>query len=63
MPVLTRVEPQPYYPVSSAQKRFVVLDRLEGQNTNANIPRASIMEGDFEHGAFEQIIRKLIQRH
>ncbi|WP_339305728.1 SDR family NAD(P)-dependent oxidoreductase [Paenibacillus sp. FSL L8-0435] len=63
LPVLTRVEPQPYYPVSSAQKRFVVLDRLEGQNTNANIPRASIMEGDFEHGAFEQIIRKLIQRH
>ncbi|WP_342552911.1 SDR family NAD(P)-dependent oxidoreductase [Paenibacillus sp. FSL R7-0652] len=63
IPVLTPVEQRAYYPVSSAQKRFLVLDRLEGPNTSANIPRASIMEGDFEHGIFEGIIRQLIKRH
>ncbi len=61
---LISVQPaQEYYPVSSAQKRMLVLNQLDDQTTSYNISLALTIEGKFDKEAFENAIYKLFKRH
>lgn len=57
------VAKRPYYPVTSAQKRLLVLDALGGENTTYNIPIAFQMEASLDVERLQQAIRGVIQRH
>ncbi|MBN2862730.1 MAG: amino acid adenylation domain-containing protein [Bacteroidales bacterium] len=64
--IFTDIEPAPqcdYYPVSSAQKRLYVIDRMEGPNTGYNIPNILILEEELDPGLFITTFRKLVDRH
>ncbi|MBW7473808.1 non-ribosomal peptide synthase/polyketide synthase [Paenibacillus oenotherae] len=56
---------QPYYPLSSAQKRLFVLDRLEGENagTAYNLPAALIVEGEVDRDRLQRAFGEIIRRH
>ena len=45
---ISRVEEAEYYPVSAAQKRMYVLNMLEGDSTNYNMPGAVLIEGSLD---------------
>ncbi len=57
------VEKRDYYPLSSAQKRLFVINQLEEESTNYNIPLMFIIEGDLDQERLNNTIKKLIQRH
>ncbi|MCK4261003.1 MAG: amino acid adenylation domain-containing protein, partial [Halanaerobiales bacterium] len=57
------IEKREYYPVSSAQKRLYVLNRLEGAGTTYNMPRTMIVEGSLEVERFSESFKTLINRH
>ena len=52
-----------YYPVSSAQKRMYLLNMIEGQNTNYNMPGALTIEGVLDRVKLEGVFRSLLERH
>ncbi|MFC0215901.1 non-ribosomal peptide synthase/polyketide synthase [Paenibacillus chartarius] len=54
---------QAAYPLSSAQKRLFVLDRLEGAGTAYNIPAAMMLEGAIDAVRLQRAFVSLIQRH
>ena len=57
------VEKKEYYPVSSAQKRMFILNRLKGNNTSDNTPQAVSVEGDFSHLRLQFVMQQMIKRH
>ena len=57
------VADQPYYPVSSAQKRMYVLSQLEGAERSYNMPIVLKLEGMADHQRVEQAMQSLIARH
>ncbi|VBB05120.1 phosphopantetheine attachment site [Lucifera butyrica] len=54
---------QEYYPVSSAQKRMFILNRLEPENTAYNMPAAFKINGFLDKLRLEGALQKLIARH
>ncbi len=52
-----------YYPISSAQKRLFILNRIESASTNYNLPTVMIVEGELNQEHFENTFKELIQRH
>ena len=52
-----------YYPVSSAQKRMYILNKLEGESTGYNIPGAVTIEGILDREKLEGVFRSLLERH
>ena len=52
-----------YYPVSSAQKRMYILNKLEGESTSYNMPGAVTIEGILDREKVEEIFRLLMERH
>lgn len=54
---------QPYYPVSSAQKRLYILSQLEGTNDSYNIPAALLLKGPLDASRLEQAFQRLVNRH
>lgn len=58
MPVAER----PYYPMSSSQKRMYILNQLEKESTNYNMPAALKVEGDISREKLEDVFRELIRR-
>ncbi|HEX3047450.1 MAG TPA: amino acid adenylation domain-containing protein, partial [Bacillota bacterium] len=52
-----------FYPLSSAQRRLYILDRLEGIGAAYNMPRVIQIEGLIDRKRLEEAFRKLIQRH
>ncbi|UCH95245.1 MAG: amino acid adenylation domain-containing protein, partial [Candidatus Aminicenantes bacterium] len=56
-------EEKDYYPLSSAQKRLYVLDRLVLSNTVYNLPMVVVLEGKPDRQRVEEAFHKLIQRH
>jgi amino acid adenylation domain-containing protein/FkbH-like protein len=60
------IEPAPegaYYPVSAAQKRLFILDKLEDLGTSYNMPLLMKIEGDVERQRIAGAFRDLIKRH
>ncbi|AEI43026.1 non-ribosomal peptide synthetase [Paenibacillus mucilaginosus] len=57
------VPAQTSYPVSSAQKRMYVLDRLEGSGISYNIPVVLSLRGRLDEPRLEAAFTELIRRH
>ncbi|WP_189032798.1 non-ribosomal peptide synthetase, partial [Paenibacillus albidus] len=60
---IERVPKADYYPLSSAQKRLLVLNEIEQAGTTYNMPFLLKLEGEFDHGRLEQAFKALVQRH
>ncbi|MFD0696559.1 amino acid adenylation domain-containing protein [Paenibacillus sp. GCM10027628] len=56
-------ELQPYYPLSSAQKRMFILQQFEAESVGYNMPDVMLIEGELDLDRFEQAYRALIGRH
>lgn len=56
-------EKKPFYPLTSAQKRFFFLDRLDGIDTTYNISALVEIDGHLEIEKLNDSFRKLIERH
>ncbi len=52
-----------YYPVSSAQRRMFVLNKLDENATGYNMPGAFWVTGELDHKRLENAFLGLIQRH
>ncbi|MGB7604796.1 MAG: condensation domain-containing protein, partial [Lutisporaceae bacterium] len=52
-----------YYPISSAQKRLFILNRIESESTNYNLPTVMVVEGELQQEHFENTFKELIKRH
>jgi len=61
--VLPIVEKREYYPLSSAQKRMVVLQQMEPESTSYNISSVLQLEGKLLPGNFRDTFSGLINRH
>ncbi|MCP5046912.1 MAG: amino acid adenylation domain-containing protein, partial [bacterium] len=62
----TAIEKAPaknHYPLSSAQKRLYILQRMAVVSTAYNIPTLLVLKGEVRKERFEEIFRQLIQRH
>lgn len=57
------VDKREYYPVSSAQKRQYVINQLDRNNTNYNIPFVTTFTGEINVQQLEETFKKLIHRH
>ncbi|MCP4221448.1 MAG: amino acid adenylation domain-containing protein [bacterium] len=62
-PPIKRAKKQVYYPLTSAQKRLFVLNRLEKNMTGYNMPEVLQVEGPLIAVRLEQAFYKLILRH
>ena len=51
------------YPLSSAQKRMYILNRLSEDSTNYNMPSILKIEGDRDIAQLEGCLKQLIKRH
>lgn len=60
---IRRVEVREDYLLSSAQKRLYILHQLDQDNTNYNISRALLLEGQLNTKLLEESIGKIIKRH
>ncbi len=58
------VAEQEVYPASSAQKRLLVLERLEGgQSVNYNIPMMLMLDGQLDASRLASTLQQLVERH
>lgn len=60
---IVRVEEKPYYPLSSAQKRLYILNRLEGPSTAYNLPDVLVLEGILDYERLNNSLNAIIKRH
>ncbi|WP_217556694.1 non-ribosomal peptide synthetase [Paenibacillus sp. GbtcB18] len=56
-------EPRDVYPVTSAQKRLMVLDQLEQESTAYHIPHVLISRVPLDRRRLQTVFEKLIARH
>ncbi len=56
-------EKKEYYPLSSAQKRFYILQHMEQESTAYNLQTVSLVEGKLDLQKLENAFRGLIKRH
>ncbi|MBU5356515.1 hypothetical protein KQI74_30240, partial [Paenibacillus barcinonensis] len=54
---------QPYYPLSSAQKRLYLVREIEGEGVSYNMPVALRVEGPLELKQLHQAFQALMNRH
>lgn len=52
-----------YYPLSSAQNRMFILNRLDDKSTNYNMPLIFEVEGKLDKQSFENAINTIIENH
>ncbi|UCH95078.1 MAG: amino acid adenylation domain-containing protein, partial [Candidatus Aminicenantes bacterium] len=57
------VEKKEYYPMSPAQKRLYLLNQLDRQSVNYNMPLVMIVEGNPDRLKFENTFKKMLARH
>ncbi len=57
------IEEKEYYEVSSAQKRMYVINQLEEDSINYNIPWIMRIEGELDKTKLNEAFNKLIERH
>nr|WP_256756848.1 non-ribosomal peptide synthetase [Cohnella sp. WQ 127256] len=51
------------YPLSSAQQRMFILNRIEGEGLHYNSPAAFVVEGNLDAARLEEAFRSLLSRH
>jgi len=56
-------EKREYYLLSAAQKRLLILQRMETRSTGYNVFQAAILDGRLDREKLEHALRQLIQRH
>ncbi|AFC30705.1 lichenysin synthetase A [Paenibacillus mucilaginosus 3016] len=54
---------QPWYPVSSAQKRLYILQQLDGAELSYNMPGVMELTGRLDRARLEQALQSLVRRH
>ncbi len=57
------LEKKEYYSISSAQKRMLIIDKFEEVRTSYNMPFAMMLEGKLDQPRFNEIFKKLVERH
>ncbi|PEU19965.1 non-ribosomal peptide synthetase, partial [Bacillus wiedmannii] len=57
------VEEKDYYPLSSAQRRLYILNKIEGSGVSYNMPFAMKIKGNLDVQQFKEVFHKLIERH
>lgn len=60
---IQKVEKQPYYPVSSSQKRIYTLAQIDPESMSYNMPAAYIIKGDLDLERLKDSLAILINRH
>ncbi|NLD48407.1 MAG: SDR family NAD(P)-dependent oxidoreductase [Clostridiaceae bacterium] len=55
-------KPMEFYPVSSAQKRMLIMDEVANENTSYNIPEVRVL-GAIDRDRFEYAMKKMFERH
>lgn len=60
---ITKIEGEPYYAVSPAQKRMYILNRFETSGVQYNMPGAIRISGDLDIEGLRASFRKLVSRH
>ncbi|MFZ5987121.1 MAG: condensation domain-containing protein, partial [Bacillota bacterium] len=60
---IKKAERKDYYPVSSAQRRMFVLNRLEDEGTTYNLPFFRMVKGQLNIKQLEEAFKILIRRH
>src|SRR5690606_10471248 len=58
-----RLEGRDCYPVSSAQRRLLILDQFEGIGLAYNMPGVVIVEGNLNRMRLEFALQQLLDRH
>ncbi|ETT55846.1 non-ribosomal peptide synthetase [Paenibacillus sp. FSL H7-689] len=61
--MIERTEKREWYPLSPAQMRMFVMNRLYDQSTVYNMPYAVMIEGQLNVSKFEQALNYMVQRH
>lgn len=51
------------YPVSSTQKRMMLLQEMDGVQMTYNVPSCFILKGTVDRKRIELVFEKLIKRH
>jgi NRPS condensation-like uncharacterized protein len=62
----TIIEPTPereYYAVSAAQRRMYIINQMEPNSVNYNMPSGTIIEGVLNQDRLTSVFRKFVQRH
>ncbi|WP_176560096.1 non-ribosomal peptide synthase/polyketide synthase [Brevibacillus dissolubilis] len=57
------VETRDYYPVSSTQKRVLIIAQMEGAETAYNMPVVLTLNGTIDAARLELALQELVQRH
>ncbi|MCP4151947.1 MAG: non-ribosomal peptide synthetase, partial [bacterium] len=57
------IEKMEHYPLSAAQERLFIVDKIDGPNTVYNLPGAWILEGDPDVKKLEKALRQMTKRH
>ncbi|WP_339801534.1 amino acid adenylation domain-containing protein [Paenibacillus sp. FSL R5-0744] len=60
---IERIAEREWHPVSSAQKRLLILQQLEGGDASYNMPSVFLLEGDLDVACLEQALVKMTERH
>lgn len=60
---IKRIENQPYYPVSSAQKRIFMVEQVNEPNLVYNMLKIITIKGEINLDHFEYAFQKLVNRH
>ncbi|MCP4156374.1 MAG: non-ribosomal peptide synthetase, partial [bacterium] len=60
---IERAAAKEYYPLSSAQKRIYILQRMEEEGTGYNMPTAARLQGKPDKTKLADALRKLVERH
>jgi amino acid adenylation domain-containing protein/FkbM family methyltransferase len=56
-------EKKEYYSLSSAQGRLYILQQMDDEGTGYNLPFVSVLEGRVDRNVFEDIFKRLLQKH
>lgn len=60
---IDRVEEKEYYPLSPGQKRFFILQQIEGDSTGYNLGVILVLQGILERDTLETVFKKLVEQH
>jgi amino acid adenylation domain-containing protein len=60
---LQRQPAQPYYPLSYTQQRLMLIDQLEGQSTQYNVPALLKLTGRLDTVQLESALRSVLRDH
>lgn len=60
---LERVQDQPYYPVTSAQKRLFIFQQINIDSSAYNIPAYMVLNGKLDSGKLQEAAIKMVERH